>query len=191
MPKAVYDDELDGESDGEPEGEAEGEVDGDGEADGESEGDGELDGDGEAEGEVEGEPDTEVDGELDTEAEGDGELDGDGEAEGEVDAAVKTLTVWVSVAIGRTSQLVPSEIAKNPPAIFSLFVAKPMLSAVRSLNTTSPSSAPATIMFSSAMLINNAQLFLLTDEAAGSVNVTSPLAPRVVSTEPKSPDVTV
>ena len=116
--------------------------------------------------------------------------DGDDVCDGVLDGDEPMFKVCPFDAIGDTSQLVPSEIARSAPPIFSLVVAKPMLSAVRSLNTTSPSSGPATNIFWSAMLMNNAHspLFMLSE--AGSVNVT-PLPPRVVNTDPKSSDVTV
>jgi len=104
---------------------------------------------------------------------------------------VSTLMVCASSARGTTSQLVPSEIASSAPPIFSLAVPKPMLSAVRLLKTTKPSSEPSTHIFTSARSTNSTQLPLLTSDAAGSVNQTSSVAPRVINTEPKSAGVTV
>lgn len=94
-------------------------------------------------------------------------------------------TVWVSVARGMTSQLVPSEMARNPPPISSPEVVRPMLSAVKSLKITSPPESPATNMATSATLTKIAQSPLFSVEAAGSVNVTCAEAPRVVNTDPK------
>jgi len=104
---------------------------------------------------------------------------------------VSMVTVCASSAIGMTSQLVPSEIANSAPPIFSLAVPKPMLSAVRLLNTTNPSSAPSTHMLTSATLTNRHQLPLLTSDAVGSVKVITLPAPRVINTEPKSLGLTV
>ena len=64
-----------------------------------------------------------------------------------VEVGLESITsVCVSDASGNTIQLVPSEIASNVPPINSLGVPKPMLSAVKLLKTTSPSSAPETTM---------------------------------------------
>lgn len=111
----------------------------------------------------------------------------------EVDVAVPddSPTVCVSVAIGMTIQLVPSEIANRVPPISSPDVEYPMLSAVRSLKMTNPPDAPATNMPTSAVLTNRFQLPLFTAEAAGRVNVTCADALRVVNTDPKSFGVTV
>lgn len=100
-------------------------------------------------------------------------------------------TVCVSVAIGRTIQLVPSEIARNIPPINLLAVVNPMLSAVKSLKITKPAAAPATIMAWSATLANRTTSPLLVEPADGSVNVTCDVAPRVVNTVPKSSGVNV
>ena len=189
---SVYDGELDTEAEGEADTEAEGEddTDADGEAEGEADTEAEGEADTEAEGDADGEADTEAEGEAEGEADTEADGEADIEADGELDAEVSTPIVCVSVAKGRTIQLVPSEIASSIPPIFSPLTANPMLSAVRSLNTTSPLVDPATIMFWSAILTNNTHWPLFVLPAAGRVNVT-PLLPRVVSTEPKSFGVTV
>jgi hypothetical protein len=97
-----------------------------------------------------------------------------------------TLNVCVSVEIGRTAQLVASEIARNIPPICSPLSPKPILSAVRLLNMTSPPSAPTTYMGTSATLTNSTHSPSFVVPAAGNVKLTVPVAPRVVKTEPKS-----
>uniref|UniRef100_A0A6M3LBF3 Uncharacterized protein n=1 Tax=viral metagenome TaxID=1070528 RepID=A0A6M3LBF3_9ZZZZ len=57
------------------------------------------------------------------------------------------MIVCVSVAIGATIQLVPSQMASNIPPILSLAVTNPMLLAAASLNVTIwPSVATSTTM---------------------------------------------
>jgi hypothetical protein len=104
----------------------------------------------------------------------------------DVDVGLESMTtVCVSVASGNTIQLVPSEMANRPPPIFSLVVPNPILSAVRLLNTTNPSSSPDTNMVQSETLINSTQSPVLVLPAAGSVNVIgSVVLPRVVNTDP-------
>jgi hypothetical protein len=70
--------------------------------------------------------------------------DEDGDEDGDVEANV---IVCVSVPIGVTHQLVPSDTARNIPPIFSLLVSKDTKLAVALLNTTKPPEDPLTTRF--------------------------------------------